>query len=158
MKNRHTYHSIGSIILLLLGVLIISCNQTQISKNQTTTQKQTKIELAQWEQDIELNHGAPWKANQATSLGIVKMYEIILESTPTTSSDYRKLASDLNQEMNTLISKCTMTGPSHDNLHLYLEPLLKKLAELQETETTEKGKQLTSEINEHLVVFNKYFV
>lgn len=158
MKNRYTFSTVKGIILLCLSVLIISCSEAPENITDTATQEQAQSELAQWEQDIKLNQGAPWRANKATSVGIVNMYGIIVESAPTSHNDYKEMADALNQEMNMLIQRCTMTGPSHDNLHVYLEPLLKKLTELKEAETAKASKQLTSEIQEHLMVYNKYFI
>ena len=158
MKNRYSFSTVKGIILLCLSVLIISCSEAPENITDTATQEQAQSELAQWEQDIKLNQGAPWRANKATSVGIVNMYGIIVESAPTSHNDYKEMADALNQEMNMLIQRCTMTGPSHDNLHVYLEPLLKKLTELKEAETAKASKQLTSEIQEHLMVYNKYFI
>ena len=152
MKNRYTFSTVKGIILLCLSVLIISCSEAPENITDTATQEQAQSELAQWEQDIKLNQGAPWRANKATSVGIVNMYGIIVESAPTSHNDYKEMADALNQEMNMLIQRCTMTGPSHDNLHVYLEPLLKKLTELKEAETAKARKQLTSEIQAHLMV------
>lgn len=160
MRNRPIFSTAKRFSLLLIGILTISCNQATENRTETVTaaHELKQRNLAKWEQEIKLNQGAPWRANRATSVGIVNMYGIIEESAPSSKAEYTALAADLNQEMNMLINRCTMTGPSHDNLHVYLEPLLRKLAELKETESAEEGKRLTSEIQEHLKLYNRYFI
>jgi len=50
-----------------------------------------------------------------------------------------------------------MEGPSHDNLHVWLYPLIKKIEQLQKTETTNEGAKTLADIIENLNAYYTYF-
>ena len=48
-------------------------------------------------------------------------------------------------------------GESHDNLHVFLVPLIDKIDALGEVNSVHKGAEITRDIREHLEVYNNYF-
>ena len=110
-----------------------------------------------WINDIILNNGIKWSANTETTDGVREMLNLIKDNKTTTTDDYKKLGIALNNVKNTVVKECTMKGASHDNLHVWLHPLIEKIALLQKVENAEKGEQLTSNIKMHLEGYYDYF-
>ena len=50
-----------------------------------------------------------------------------------------------------------MEGPSHDNLHIFLYPLIGKINLLLEVTSTEKASEIMSSISDNLTAYNTYF-
>ncbi len=110
-----------------------------------------------WVNDIILNNGIKWSANMETTDGVREMLTLIKDNKTTTTDDYKKLGIALNNVKNTVVKECTMKGASHDNLHVWLHPLIEKIELLQKVENAEKGEQLTSNIKKHLKGYYDYF-
>ena len=104
-----------------------------------------------------LNNGIKWQANKETNDGVMTMLTKINEAKTSTTADYKKLGDTLNDVKNTVVKECTMKGPSHDNLHVWLHPLIEKIEMLQKTENTEEGVYLISNIKKHLEGYYEYF-
>ncbi len=150
---------ISQLLTLFFGMLIIGCNET-VEKKDSSPVKEHEVagqQLTGWKKDITLNDGIKWEANTATTSGIEKMKELLSTSSPATPEAYRALGDKLNEENNMLLEKCTMKGSAHNNLHIYLQPLMGRIGELQEVTSTERGKELVAEIETHLKAYYNYF-
>lgn len=151
-------------LCLILSVLTTGCKEkqenesTQPGTNVEASPKLVHEEQADWKGEITLNEGIQWQANRETTEGILKMTELVESSSASTVEEYRELGNSLNGEKNLLIERCTMKGPSHENLHIYLQPLLKMIGELQEVQTPVKGKKLVIKIKDHLEAYHSYFI
>ncbi len=77
---------------------------------------------------LHLNNGKKWIVNDATQVGMVNMQKILIFFAKEKSTDYAKLGDDLGKETQTLINKCDMTGPDHDQLHVVLHPMLSAIS------------------------------
>ncbi len=144
-------------------IIMTGCREKETTVNSPSpvTEKTVEHDQSQsvvWKKDIQLNQGTQWKANRETTEGILKMTRLLSQSSPSTPEEYRELGNALNEEKNLVIKRCTMKGPSHDNLHIYLQPLIGKIGELQEVNSAEKGELLISEIEEHLKAYHSYFI
>lgn len=150
---------ISVIGILLLSLFILGCkNNKEESAVAIAVDLHPQEELLAWENEIELDRGSKWIANRETTAGIKQMSAIIEKSSPSTVDEYKQLGDSLISEINILIAACTMKGPSHDNLHIFLEPLVIKAAQLEQTFSKEEGARLTSEIEQHLQAYHKYFL
>lgn len=145
------------VVLLAFG----SCKQNEQKPTEPAPAEKAEFEqdnAAVWKDDISLDEGRMWKANQETTEGILAMSSLVENSSPSNVEEYRELGNSLNEKINEVIKKCTMKGPSHDNLHIYLQPLIEKIAALQEAPTTQKAEELVGEIRQHLKDYHSYFV
>jgi len=156
----------------IASAFLISCNETK-HKHETTdsveiTDGHHEHEMEEiasgsqamdnaWVNEIKLNAGNKWEANMETTEGVNKMLEAVKSSDPKTVSEYHTLASTLNEEKNTVVKKCTMTGPSHDNLHVFLHPLIEKIDALGKVATVEEGAEISASIKENLNGYYNYF-
>lgn len=157
-----------AILLSAFSLLLVSCKETKKEvpvEPEATTETvdhdnhagETQESDNAWVNDIVLNNGIKWQANQETTDGVMTMLSLINESKLNATEDYQKLGDGLNEVKNTVVKECTMKGASHDNLHVWLHPLIEKIELLQNTGSVEEGAKLTSNIKEHLEGYYEYF-
>ncbi|MBE0423836.1 MAG: hypothetical protein IBX66_07840 [Lutibacter sp.] len=143
------------ILAILATILVVSCNQNK--KQEVAAPVQTEEEVHESEGVLKLNNGDLWMANAETTEGIEKMTQLITNFTDTENMEaYRQLKSTLEAEFGTIISKCTMTGDAHDQLHNYLlpmKPLFKDLAD-EDLATRKVGLE---KLTKHLSEYQAYF-
>lgn len=156
----------------IISALLIGCNETKSKSENTdiveTTEGIHEHEMEEiaaethsinnaWVNEIKLNNGSKWDANIETTEGVEKMLDIVKSSNKETVEDYHALASDLNDVKNFVVKECTMKGPSHDNLHVFLHPLIEKIDALGKVSTATEGSEVTSSIKENLDGYYTYF-
>jgi PBP1b-binding outer membrane lipoprotein LpoB len=133
-------------------------NETEVVSHENHEVHETSSVLNNnWMNEIQLDNGSKWLANIETTDGVNDMLKLISESKTETVEDYLSLADKLNTRKNTLVKECTMTGPSHDNLHVFLHPLIEKIDVLLKTKTTEEGAETLKSITDNLNAYNSYF-
>ena len=156
----------------IISALLISCNETKHKQESTDIVETTEgvhehdmEEMAEethslnnaWVNEIKLNNGNKWEANLETTEGVDKMLNLVKSNDPKTVEDYHALASKLNEDKNVVVKKCTMEGPSHDNLHVFLHPLIEKIEALGKVSSTDEGAEVTANIQENLEGYYDYF-
>lgn len=50
-----------------------------------------------------------------------------------------------------------MKGPSHDNLHVWLLPLIEKIDALEETKTLDEAQRIYKSIEQNVNAYDEYF-
>ncbi|HBC03538.1 MAG: hypothetical protein CL528_10950 [Aequorivita sp.] len=156
----------------IISALLISCNETKHKQESTDIVETTEgvhehdmEEMAEethalnnaWVNEIKLDNGNKWEANLETTEGVDKMLNLVKSSAPKTVEDYHALASKLNEDKNVVVKKCTMEGPSHDNLHVFLHPLIEKIEALGKVSNTDEGAETLASIKENLEGYYNYF-
>ncbi len=156
--------------LAIISALLVSCNETK-NKEVITDAVDTVEEVHEhhdtdmashalnnaWVSEIKLDDGNKWDANIETTEGVNKMLNIVKSSETKNVEGYHALASELNEVKNFVVKECTMEGPSHDNLHVFLHPLIEKIEALGKVTTTEEGAEVTASIKENLDGYYTYF-
>jgi CRISPR/Cas system CSM-associated protein Csm2 small subunit len=110
-----------------------------------------------WVDEIVLNNGSKWEANKETTQGVANMLDLIKNNNKENLNDYHELAIKLNDEKNILVKKCTMKGPSHDNLHIFLHPLIEKIDALIIASSLDEAISISKSIRENLELYNTFF-
>lgn len=110
-----------------------------------------------WIGEIETDNGQKWEANAETTEGVENMLALINQTQTQTLEDYHQLGSKLNDEKNYIIKECTMEGPSHDNLHVFLHPLIDKVSALQNSKSTSEAEEIVESMEENLQKYYDYF-
>lgn len=110
-----------------------------------------------WTHEIKLDNGRKWEANVESNDGVAKMQSIIETTETNTLEDYYKLTEELNIAKNFVIKNCTMKGESHDNLHVWLLPLIDKLNALSDAKTLEEAAKLKQSIKDNVNAYSDYF-
>lgn len=152
--------------IAVMAFIFSSCNNSK--KEEHTTKQELEVVSYEnhdahhadavlnndWMQDMKIDNGTKWFANKETNEGVQKMQNSIKTQTTTQLEEYHKLAETLNVEKNYVIKNCTMEGASHDNLHIWLLPLMAKIDALAETKSVDEA----SKIKQHLAVnINAYY-
>ncbi|HET8886074.1 MAG TPA: hypothetical protein VFM70_06950 [Salinimicrobium sp.] len=140
---------------LVLCIASISCNFNKSDNKNINVESHS--ENHEEDNKIELNQGEKWKANEETTNGILNMQNILATSKPETIADFQDLSTLLNEEKNLIIKKCTMKGSAHDNLHIYLMPLLEQINSLGEIKSNSEGEKIIQEMALHLNDYFNYF-
>lgn len=107
---------------------------------------------------LKLNNGEKWAVDDHTRQTATRITEVVAASGELNSADEaRSLAARLDEELNLLVQGCTMTGPAHDQLHVFLVALFPKVAVLKEAEDVEHLQKTRDEINELLAAYAEHF-
>lgn len=153
---------------VIISAFLMSCNETKQKTENSDTVEATEAvrehhgeEMVainnDWVNEIKLDNGKKWDANLETNEGVDKMLSLITSSEKKSVADYHTLASELNETKNFVVKECTMEGPSHDNLHVFLHPLIEKIETLGKVSTTDEGAEVTASIKENLDGYYEYF-
>ena len=162
----------------IISALLIGCNETK-HKNESidiveTTEgvhehdASTTLSMEEmasenhsmnndWVNEIKMNNDTKWDANLETTQGVDKMLSLVETTNAKTVEDYQALASNLNETKNFVVKECTMKGASHDNLHVFLHPLIEKIETLGKVSNTNEGAEVTASIKENLEGYYNYF-
>ena len=141
------------IFYVLMLFALVSCKQ---NKKQEAAEV-NDLYSNSWTQEIKLDNGKKWQANSETNEGVLKMQNSIKDFSSNTLEGYYELAEKLNVDKNYVIKNCTMKGDSHDNLHVWLLPLIAKLDALSEANTIEEAAKLKQSIEENVNEYSDYF-
>lgn len=143
------------IAITVTTLIFISCKENK--KQQTIEPVQTEEETHESEGVLVLNNGNLWMANAETTEGIQNMSQLVTNFTDTENMEaFPELKSKLEAEFGAIISKCTMTGEAHNQLHNYLlpmKPLFKDLAS-EDLATRKFGLE---KLTKHLSEYSAYF-
>ena len=102
---------------------------------------------------VNRDNGERWVATPETTAGIHYMLDLVKKGESENSIDYKALKENLDKEFNTILEKCTMTGESHDQLHVYLLPLKAKFDKLN----SNSNKEEVEDIKNYLLTYHDYF-
>lgn len=148
-----------SAMFLLAAVVLWSCNTATTPAAETATHSDAH-EHEHAATTLALNSGQKWKADVPTNenVGAIRTTAQNFAAKPhATVADYQAVGSDLQKGVDKLIQQCKMSGPDHDALHLWLEPLLKDVNELKKADDIASSEKTFNAINERLELYAQYF-
>lgn len=106
---------------------------------------------------LELNNGEKWNVNAEMMPFLTTSKTLIAEFEAGSDKDYKSLAAQLKESNKQLISSCTMTGKSHEELHKWLHPYMGFLDELDEAKNEQEAGQVFEKIKTSFDTFGTYF-
>lgn len=107
---------------------------------------------------LHLNNGEKWKANEETTASIKRMFDIAkVDIEEGRISYYAAMGERLNIEIETLFKECTMKGEEHNQLHLYIVPLIDKFGSLEFVSNEDEAMILQKDILKDLNNYHNYF-
>ena len=105
---------------------------------------------------LALDDGAKWSMDEHTRTSSAALRAHLGEATPESVEALTALGATLQGDIDGLISGCTMSGPSHDQLHVFLMAFIPEVQALSATtevgaglETVERLKGLMASYGEH---------
>lgn len=157
-------------LLLLASLLMVfsACNQSPAHSSEANA---TKEHLHQHDEEIEhydvanlkelaLNNGAKWQTDQSTNKHAAAL-NVIADSFEKNSNinldSYHEFADTVQKELQQLINDCSMKGPEHDALHLWLEPLLTDVKNLKNCDNPEEAKIASASLIKDVRKYNQFF-
>lgn len=109
---------------------------------------------------LSLNDGARWPVDSLTSENFVSMKTMTdmfaVAPFPALAS-YQQYGADMNGGLNKMISECKMSGPGHDMLHRWFEPIMKQTNELKNVSDTLVAKRLFDSVHTRVDLYKTYF-
>ena len=144
------------LLILLITNLLLACNAESDNEHKMVTDSVVH-EHTEAASVLVLNNGNKWKADSVTVTNAETLQAIIASANPKNLEDYSKISTDINEGLNKMIKQCTMKGADHDALHLWLEPLMKKVKELGESSTVDKAISILHELETQVNLFPQYF-
>jgi hypothetical protein len=148
-------------LFILIGTLW-ACNHHQPPENKTKPADPEKNELHEGtlSEKLVLNNGRKWKIDASTDNNVKHLQDILKEFGTGNAQPlpaYKKLEEDLEQGINKMITECKMTGPDHEALHKWLEPLIAKVGRLKEVQTAAEAASAFKAIDNQANIYNQYF-
>lgn len=111
--------------------------------------------------ELELNKGKKWNADSHTMEYATRMITLLdqfeASDEDKTLLGMQMLAGKLQVNVNELIRGCTMTGPSHHQLHVWLGGVIPVVAMLKDVETISQGKEAYDQLSPRIKEFTEYF-
>jgi hypothetical protein len=148
MKNK-----IKLVLVLAITIAIISCWESTTKKEL----EETDVSTHKSNSSIQLDNGKLWSANIETTQGIINMQKLLNDFTNTESiTAYASLKVALEKEFTTIITECTMTGESHNQLHNYLIPI-KDIFDSLDSSNIDTCKENYEQLNNRLEAYATYF-
>ncbi|MDH5561014.1 MAG: hypothetical protein OEY59_09205 [Deltaproteobacteria bacterium] len=147
---------LGSFSFLVMG--LSGCHHAAHGTHQEHTREQAHS-TAVTNGNLSLNQGQKWNMDEHTRESVQRIDQFIAKhQTPTSIEDYRGFAGQLNGEFDVLIEGCKMSGPAHDQLHLFLEKTLPKIANLKDTADPQTAETTYRGIIQLLSDYKNYFI
>jgi hypothetical protein len=143
------------ILLILVISVLVACNSDSVKKQPTDTTHQQHDSA-----ELTLDNGSKWKADSITNHNIVNLKTMAdnfrIKPFPNVN-EYHLLGNDLSNGLNTMIQQCKMTGPGHEVLHHWLEPILNETKELKNVNDTASGRAIFQTLDKHIDTYHTYF-
>lgn len=160
----------------ILGIaLLTSCEKKQTetvdhSNHEAQTEQVTESSEAAEDHDdhaehaehantiagLELDNGNKWKTN-TEMVPFIQEQERLLEAFDDDRDDYKVLATNLNAANEKLIKSCTMTGKSHDVLHVWLTDHMKNIDLLSKAPNKAEADKITDALDHSMELYHQYF-
>ncbi len=107
---------------------------------------------------LALNEGKKWPVDDSTRASATKLAALVTDAgSIKTVDDARALGTALDQELDTLVKGCKMTGPAHDQLHLFLVALFPQVEALKNETDGEDLQRAGAEIGTLLEAYSNHF-
>ena len=162
-----------TLLSALLGLaIVISCEKKQeTTESQDHTNhtenvaaetaadvpaKATHDDHADASANLELDNGKKWKTN-TEMLPYIQKQEQLIDAYDDETGDYKKLAADLSTANDQLIKSCTMTGKSHDVLHVWLTDHMKNIDLLAKAATPQEAEKIAESLEHSMESYHRYF-
>lgn len=148
--------------LLLATGVFLSCNSKQHLENKApgnlidTVSNHPENNA----EEIALNNGARWKADEVTNNNVNGLKTIIdnfSKGIDKTLPAYQKAGSDLQKGLDKMINECRMKGADHEALHKWLQPLLKQVNEFRQSSTITGATKYFEAINKQVNRYYQFF-
>ena len=142
---------------LVITMLALGCKSTNEKEHMHEAEHEEVHEHTVSVDAIALDNGQKWKVNAEMLPYIQNMENDINTFSGTEVEAYKLLASKLTTNYEALITSCSMTGKSHDELHKWLLPYIESVKQLANAQSNQQAAETLTEIKNHMKIYNTYF-
>ncbi len=152
--NPGMKHILTALCLLAAALFVLSCGQ-QHTEADNEHAEHAEHSTATKDDGLVLNDGKKWQMDDHTRASFAKMAGsfVDIDAAALGSDGLKQAGSNLQEDLNSLIQGCTMTGPSHDQLHVFLMAYIPAVTALQESGQVEDAKK----VQHYLAIYGNYF-
>ncbi len=135
-----------------LGILSVACDpQTTAEKEPGSHAIAEEVVSGEMAWPVALDAGRKWQMDEHTRNSIARMKQLVAGDETDT------LGKSLAGEFLDLMKVCTMQGPAHDQLHVFLNELMPRILALPDDGNDKKFKAEKEKIQNLLQEFGQYF-
>lgn len=148
------------IMAIMVGFGLISCSDKASNENVETEEIVSHEDLhgeIDTNEGIELNNGDKWLINDEMRPHLSEAENTLKNYIEEGSSDYQKLASELEMLNADLINSCTMEGKGHDELHKWLHHHINHIENLKNSNDKEVVQNTINSLVDSFQEFHQYF-
>ena len=107
---------------------------------------------------LTLNEGAKWQMDSHTRGSVARMQDwFAAAGQPATLEAYQELGRRLTEELQVLIGGCTMAGPDHDQLHIFLTEFMPRVNALRDASELDAAEQTRIELGKLFTEYRAHF-
>ncbi|MBS1550004.1 MAG: hypothetical protein JSS94_09110 [Bacteroidetes bacterium] len=153
-------------LFLLAGIFLVfsSCNNSSNPNDGREvvhhTVSDNEHQVRSDSSELALNNGAKWQTDASTrthAQALNKLSEEFEKASKNGLDTYHAFADKAQNELQELINGCTMKGPDHDALHLWLEPVLADVKNLKNSDNTNEAEIAVNSFFSNVKKFNQFF-
>ncbi len=145
---------------LLASLLITSCTPSGEKTNQDTQSEviqEGTSDAAPAPTELGLNNGEKWPVNPEMMVHVAVSDSLLQNFEAGAQDSQANLATALENKKNHLIASCTMKGPAHDALHLWLLPYMGHIEDLAKAQTEDQKNEALADLRQSFDTFHTYF-
>jgi len=106
---------------------------------------------------LSLNKGAKWSMDEHTRMSSAALQTHLSEATPESVEAMTALGATLQSDLDGLIAGCEMTGPSHDQLHVFLTAFIPQVQALSATTDLDAGHTHVGNLKALMASYGQHF-
>ena len=155
------------LFLVALAAVVLSCNNSDDAHHEDHEMEHTNASHDDHtsagddavKHQLTLDNGQKWQSDATTNEGVAKMRAAVegFNTENASVEAYHQLGKTLQDHFAELVSKCTMKGPAHDQLHVFLEQLQPKIKALQTAGAAAEAEEMLHETEALLKEYSNYF-
>jgi len=149
-----------TVCLLATALFLVSCGSESTEANnepaeQAAHSDQAEHTSATADDGLVLNEGKKWLMDDHTRASFAKMAASFgtADAAALGTDGLKQAGNVLKEDINVLIQGCTMTGPDHDQLHVYLMVYIPAVTALQESGQVADARK----VQHYLAIYGDYF-
>lgn len=116
-------------------LILFGCSNETEHQPEAVTENTVQAPQPHQHQDenaLQLNNGAKWKADDVTLKNVAALTTILNKEEYTNESNKDAFVTAFNQQLDTLVKECKMTGKDHDALHVWLEKVMHEVVHVKD--------------------------
>lgn len=106
---------------------------------------------------LKLNDGKRWQADQATNDAMAGIRKALADQPATTTEELNALGKELKIRVDAMVQGCTMTGPEHEQLHVFLNDFIPAVQHLAAETDHAKAKEAHQHVSHLAEEYDKHF-